>query len=251
MVFRNRNADGETIMKILWVLYDNASYIHQFPMGLAYISSILEKEGYEITMYHQDMHHYPDEHLTDYLEKNSFDVVGISIIAGYYQYRKLLKLSEAINRAKNRPSVYMLGGHGPSPEPEFFIKKTGADIIVIGEGEETVKELFATLAAKRPLAGINGIAYSDGGGVVLNPRRRLIKEIDSIPHPAWHLFPVNYYRLIRIGPHSDKTDLLMPVLSGRGCTFKCNFCYRMDTGFRPRSNEAIIEEMKILNRDYL
>ena len=40
----------------------------------------------------------------------------------------------------------------------------------------------------------------------------------------------------------------MPVLSGRGCTFECNFCYRMDTGFRPRSNEAIIEEVEILKR---
>ena len=40
----------------------------------------------------------------------------------------------------------------------------------------------------------------------------------------------------------------MPVLSGRGRTFKCNFCYRMDKGFRPRSNEAIIEEIKILKK---
>ena len=121
------------------------------------LRQLLEKEGYEITMYHQDMHHYPDEHLTDYLEKNSFDVVGISIIAGYYQYRKLLKLSEAINRAKNRPSVYMLGGHGPSPEPEFFIKKTGADIIVIGEGEETVKKIVLALI------GIIVLIFTAGG----------------------------------------------------------------------------------------
>jgi anaerobic magnesium-protoporphyrin IX monomethyl ester cyclase len=39
-------------------------------------------------------------------------------------------------------------------------------------------------------------------------------------------------------------------VSGRGCTFKCNFCYRMDPGFRPRSAEGIVEEIKLLQRDY-
>src|SRR3989338_6248369 len=42
----------------------------------------------------------------------------------------------------------------------------------------------------------------------------------------------------------------MVVLSGRGCTFKCNFCYRMDEGFRARSCESLIEEIQILKRDY-
>jgi radical SAM superfamily enzyme YgiQ (UPF0313 family) len=42
----------------------------------------------------------------------------------------------------------------------------------------------------------------------------------------------------------------MPVLSGRGCTFTCNFCYRLDEGFRPRSSEAIIEEIRLLQKDF-
>ena len=236
-------------MRILFVVYDNGSYIHQFPMGLAYIASVLLKDGYDITIYNQDMHHYPDIHLTQYLNKNTFDVVCISIIAGYYQYKRLVSISNAINESKNRP-IYILGGHGPSPEPEFFLRKTKADIVVIGEGEETIRELMDALANRKSLEGLKGIAYRQGDKVVINQRRPLINEVDSILHPAWHLFPVNYYRLIRIGPHSKKTDFLMPVLSGRGCTFECNFCYRMDTGFRPRSNEAIIEEVEILKKDY-
>ena len=109
-------------MRILLVAYDNDSYIHWFPQGLAYIAAVLLKEGYDVEIYNQDQNHYTDEHLTAYLNDNNFDVVGVSVIAGYYQYRKLLKISDAINKAKNRP-IYMLGGHGPSPEPEFFLKK--------------------------------------------------------------------------------------------------------------------------------
>jgi len=63
-------------MKILLVVYNNDSYIHFFPQGLVYIAASLKKEGYSVEIYNQDVHHYPDEHLTEYLNKNKFDVVG-------------------------------------------------------------------------------------------------------------------------------------------------------------------------------
>lgn len=235
-------------MKVLLVVYDNESYIHWFPQGLAYIASVLKNKGYYVEIYNQDVHHYPDEHLTEYLNKNRFDVIGVSVIAGYYQYRKLLKISDAINSSKHRP-FYTLGGHGPSPEPEYFIKKTKADVIVIGEGEETIVELMEAIENHTSLRTIKGIAYRDGDKTVINKRRSLIKDIDSILFPSYDLFPMEYYRLLRM-PHCSNTDFAIPMLSGRGCIFKCTFCYRMDEGFRPRSNENIIEEIKLLQRNY-
>ena len=110
-------------MKILLVIYDNDAFIQYFPQGSAYIAAALLKEGYEVEIYNQDKYHYPDEHLTKYLNKNKFDVIGVSVIGGYYQYRKLLKISKAINQSRNRP-FYIIGGHGPSPEPEYFLKRT-------------------------------------------------------------------------------------------------------------------------------
>lgn len=235
-------------MRILLVVYDNESYIHWFPQGLAYVAAVLLKEGYNVEIYNQDKNHYPEDHLTDYLNKNKFDAVGVSVIAGYYQYRKLLKISDAINKSSNRP-FYIIGGHGPSPEPEFFLKKTKADTIVIGEGEETIVELMKTLSNKGPLDGIKGIAFQNGGKVTVNERRALIKDIDSIPLPAFEIFPIDYYRLLR-PPNCVKTDFAMPVLSGRGCKFRCTFCYRMDKGFRPRNDESIIEEVDLLKKKH-
>ncbi|MDP7368136.1 MAG: cobalamin B12-binding domain-containing protein, partial [Candidatus Pacebacteria bacterium] len=124
-------------MRILLISKDTDQYTSWFPQGLAYLAAVLLKEGYDVEIYNQDVHHYPDEHLTRYLNQKDFDVVGVGAIGGYYQYRKLLKISEAINNSKNRP-FYIIGGHCPSPEPEYFIKKTQADVIVIGEGELTV-----------------------------------------------------------------------------------------------------------------
>ena len=231
------------------VVYDNDSYIHWFPQGSAYIAAVLKQAGHDVQIYSQDFHHLPDEHLTAYLDRNRFDVIGVGIIAGYYQYKKLLAISSAIANSKQRPAHFILGGHGPSPEPEFFLGKTGADIVVMGEGEATVVELFEALANRTPLDKIKGIAYRDDQKVMVNPRRELIKDIDTIPWPAYGLFPMEYYRLLRM-PHCSHSDFVMPLLSGRGCTFTCNFCYRMDKGFRPRSAEAIVEEIQYLKKEF-
>jgi radical SAM superfamily enzyme YgiQ (UPF0313 family) len=235
-------------MRILLVVYDNEMFINTFPMGLAYIASVLVKEGYDVEIYNQDKFHYQDDHLREYLDQNRFDVVGISIIAGYYQYRKLLGLSDAINRSRNRP-FYIMGGHGPSPEPEFFLKKTQADVAVIGEGEITIVELMRAIADKQPLNSVKGIAFRDGEKVIVNPRQMLIQNIDIIPLPAHDLFPIDFYRLRR-PPHATNSDFVMDMISGRGCPFKCNFCYRMDKAFRPRGNESIIEEIRFLKQKY-
>lgn len=233
-------------MKVLLIVYDNDSYIHEFPMGLAYIASALKNAGHDVVIYNQDKFYYPESHLGAYLTNNHFDVVGLGIIGGYYQYQKLLKISEAINILPNRP-LYILGGHGPVPEPEYFLKITNADVIVIGEGDITVVNLLAAFKNRLSLSSVNGIAYLDGGRLVLTKPQELVKDLDSILLPAWDLFPMDYYTLFR-RPHIKNNERTFFVLSGRGCPFRCNFCYRMDHGYRPRSPASIIEKSKFLRK---
>jgi len=235
-------------MRVLFIIKDTAQYTNWFPQGMAYLAAVLLNNGHDVEIYSQDVHHYPDEHLTKYLDKNHFDVVGVGVIGGYYQYRKLLKISEAINNSKQRP-FYIIGGHCPSPEPEYFLKKTKADAVFIGEGENTIIELLEVVSNRGSLDNIKGIAFMDGDNIKINEDRPLIENIDTIPFPAYNLFPIYYYRLIRM-PNAKKTDFILPMLSGRGCTFKCTFCYRMDEGFRKRSNEGVIEEITYLKKDY-
>lgn len=230
------------------IAYDNDSHISEFPLGLAYIASVCRNAGCDVEIYNQDVYHWTESHLTDFLNKEKFDIVGVSVIGGYYQYGKLLKISEAINQSKNRP-FYILGGHGPAPEPEYFLKKTKADIIVIGEGENTIIEIFEYLKGIRKLSTIDGISYMENKKCVITKRRELIKNIDTIAFPAWDLFPMEHYALLKF-PNIKNRERSMALLSGRGCTFRCNFCYRMDPRFRPRSAENIIEEIKILKKDY-
>jgi anaerobic magnesium-protoporphyrin IX monomethyl ester cyclase len=236
-------------MKILFIVYDNESFLTSFPLGIAYLAAVLRGQGCEVSIYSQDVYHLPESHLINHLKNNHFDLVGVGVIGGYYQYAKLLKISQAINSIPNRRFTYVIGGHGPSPEPDFFLRKTGADIVVMGEGEVVMSNLVQALESGGNLAAIHGIAYREGDKVTINPREKLIKDVDSIPWPAWDLFPMDYYAMMR-APGIGQTERCQMVFTGRGCPFNCNFCYRMDPGFRPRSSENIIEELRILNRNH-
>jgi len=136
-------------MKILFVVYDNGSYDHNFPMGLGALAAILKRDGHEITLWSQDMHHWPDDYLREYLNKNKFDMAIVSLIAGYYQYKRMLRLAKAINSSKQRP-LFIVGGYGPTPEPEFWLRKLECDIIGLGEGEITISELAKAVDNKEP-----------------------------------------------------------------------------------------------------
>lgn len=217
-------------MKVLLIVYDNGSYIHNFPLGTAYIANYIQEKGVAVEIYNQDVFHWDESHLTKHLDENEYDVVGVGFIAGYYQYRKLQKIAEAVNRSKNRNRFkFVLGGHGPSPEPEFFLQKLSADHVVVGEGEVSFWSL------------LNG----NNEKVI---RSEQIKDINDL-RPNWSLFPMENYVLVREYGFK-RTARVMSMISGRGCPFRCNFCYRMDNGFRPRSNESIIDEIKYLQKTY-
>ena len=208
--------------RVLFIIYDNGSYDNQFPMGVGALSAVLKPQGHEIKIWNQDIHHYPDSSLTDYLDKNKFDVVIISLIAGYYQYKKMKGLSKAINRSKQRP-FYMMGGYGPTPEPEFFLKKSGCDVVCMGEGETTIVKLIDAIENKTPLKEVPGIAWLENGKLQTTPRAPLIHDLDSLPWYPYELFDMNHYRMQRL-PKNKPMDFCFPMMSARGCSFKCTFC---------------------------
>ncbi|MBI29371.1 MAG: B12-binding domain-containing radical SAM protein [Pelagibacteraceae bacterium] len=234
-------------LKVVFIAYDNGHFDNEFPMGIGAIAAVLKKHGHHITIWNQDLHHYPDSSLTEYLDKNKFDVAIMSLIAGYYQYQKMKSLSKALNRSKNRP-FYVMGGYGPTPEPEFFLKKSGCDAVGLGEGETTVAKLMEAVENKTSLRNVPGIAWLENGKLQQTPRAPLV-HLDSLDWAPYELFDMKTYRMYRMEKGSP-TDFCMPMMSARGCSFKCTFCYRMDAGYRSRSAENLLDECEMLYKDY-
>ena len=234
--------------KVLFVVYDNGSYDHVFPMGVGALSAVVKRDGHDFEIWNQDMHHWPDDHLRTYLDENKFDVIIFSLIAGYYQYQKMKSLAKAINNSKNRP-FFLMGGYGPTPEPEFFIKKSGCDAIGMGEGEVTIPKLLEALEYNKSLETVPGLAWMENGKLKKTPRAPLIHDLDSLPMIPYEKFPMNYYRMLRM-PKVDATDFCFPLMSARGCSFKCTFCYRMDPGYRMRTPVKLLDEIEFLYKEY-
>lgn len=163
-------------MKVLIIIYDNESHISYFPMGSAYVASAIREAGHEVKFYNQDIYHWPEAHLVDYVNANKFDAVGIGACGGYYQHRKVLALCKALIEVEpaNRPKIW-LGGHLVSPEPDYFLRNTNADAICIGESDITIVELLDALYGNRSYDSVNGIAYRNKEGeTIITSNRELI-----------------------------------------------------------------------------
>jgi radical SAM superfamily enzyme YgiQ (UPF0313 family) len=127
------------------------------------------------------------------------------------------------------------------------------EVAVIGEGEETVAELLPLLlegAERVPdLDHVQGVAYLDGDQVVRTPSRPHIEDVDSLPFPARDLIDVERYRQAWRDRHGFFS---LSLIASRGCPFNCAWCQKSVFGrsFRPRSPEAVAEEMQLIKEQY-
>jgi len=233
-------------MKFCFIIHPNKQKTNVFPLGPAYLGAVLREKGHEVKMYCMDVFHYTPQELKTYLEKENFDAIGMGFMAARLDF--VMECVEAINSLDKKP-LFILGGPGPTPIPEYCLKKLQADIAVLGEGELILPDLLDAVKEGKHLSEVKGIAYREGDNVTINERREPVKNLDDLPLPAWDLFPIEKYVDYPL-TGSLPTDRVMAIISSRGCPYRCNFCYRLEKSIRLRSIDKIIEEMKILHERY-
>lgn len=235
--------------KVLFIIHDVYQEDNAFPLGISYLAAVLKKEGVDVKICCQDIFHYSNEELAKlFLENQNYDLIGIGFLAARFK-ETIVDLCATVNKFKKNAWL-VLGANGPTPIPEYVLEKTKADIIVMGEAEETITELLRYKLENRDLSQIKGIAYRNNGNTVINERRELIRDLDSIPFPEWSLFPMERYTTCLRLYHTSKDDKTLGISTSRGCINRCNFCYRMEKGIRFRSIENVIKEIKILKERY-
>jgi radical SAM superfamily enzyme YgiQ (UPF0313 family) len=234
--------------RVLLVVHDVYQDDNEFPLGVAYLASVLRRAGIDVRIYCQDVFHYSNHHLAELLQGSDFDLIGLGFLAARYG-RTVEPLCEVINKCK-KEAWLVLGGHGPSPIPEYVLNKTQADVVAIGESEDTIVDLVRCKANREGLADVEGIAYRQDGEVAVNARRRPIMDLDTIPFPAWELLPTETYASCCLYPGQEKAERSLAMIATRGCLGRCSFCYRMEKGIRLRSIENVVEEMKCLSSKY-
>ena len=205
------------------------------PLGLAYIAGALEAAGERVAVV-DAVASAPDNvrrYHKGYLIGLSFDEIAARIPSGVefigisvlftHEWPAAVCLIDTIKR--RHPDVpIILGGEHVSSMSEFCLLTSAADVLVLGEGEETVIELIHALRDKEPLDDIEGIAYRSGDDVVVNPRRQRTTDIDAIAYPAWHLFALDTYHEHRWMGGLYSSTKSVPILATRGCPYQCTYC---------------------------
>lgn len=230
------------------------------PLGLGYIASVLMEAGHDVEVLDINAYRWMPEEVEEKIKKANYNVAGIGAIITVYKYVKWM--TEILKKYHPSKKVIVGGSVGTSI-PQIILEKTKADIVCIGEGEITAVELVDALQNNRDLTSIDGIWFKgEDGKIYRNKNRPPIKDLDIIPLPTWDLFPMEIYLKNPVGApnrnkwidgSSDVEGILSMNLSAtRGCPYKCIYCYHdfMGSGYRHRSPENIINEMKVLYDKY-
>jgi len=185
------------------------------------------------------------------LEKKvkSIDLVGITTVTN--TIKASWELCERVKES-NPYVTTVLGGPHATALPQESLYQPAVDVVVRGEGEETIVELCDKQEKGGSLEDVDGISYKKNGRIHHNRNRKLIKNLENLPFPAYHLFPMEKYT----GPHATflkrRWRGCAVVLTSRGCPYNCVFCCKETFGrqFRYRSPENVVEEIRFLIDNY-
>lgn len=211
-------------------------------LGLAYIAAVLEDNGHIVQIIDCTAERVSVEDIKEYLVNKGFMPDYVGITATTQIFPNAIKIASVCKKLFN--CMIVMGGVHPTVNTDEVLEYDFVDFIVRDEGEETMKEL---LSGKDPFE-IEGLSFKCMGNTYHNPLRPLIKDVNSIPLPAYHLLPIDKYRPA-VGNY--KRLPAMSMFATRGCPGRCTFCHRTFRGcVRLRSAENIIQEVKLLQKDY-
>ena len=184
------------------------------PLGIMYIAGYLKKfSNHTVDIYDGQLH----TNLPEVLQKNNYDIVGISIVT-FTLIDSLRTIKEI--KTYSPKSIIVVGGTHPTIYPKEMLK-LGADIVVQGEGEHTFLEVLNNIDKEQK---------------IFTPRK-FEEDLDVFPFP-YRTEEEKYYSVFSRGNATT-------IITSRGCSFGCSFCFRAAMGrkTRYRSPINVVEEI--------
>ena len=205
------------------------------PLSLLYIAKPLLMSGYKVQLV--------DSRIEDYklMNYNNILYAGISSMSGNQVYHGL-EIAKFI-RKKNPEAKLIWGGPHPSSIPGNVISSPYADIVVRGEGEETLLKLSERLERKKSYDDIPGLTFKRNGEIFATPNRNPI-DLNQIGNLPYHLLKMDQYPNI-----IDKFE----YISSKGCPHPCTFCSdaaNYGRSWRAKSADIVISELEYIINTY-
>ena len=219
------------------------------PLGLLQLAgSLLTLDDSEVRVL--DMEADPQKTIDEVVrEAASFDpdIVGLTIHATAAH----TTAAEIARKVKDeRPDTLLVaGGHHATFVP-YDLLRNGFDVVVLGEGDQTIVDLAKALRDGRRFEEIPGIIFNrkeDGKSNILQTApRTLIPDLDTLALPALHLVKKDPYIIRTFGKGN-----VACLETSRGCPYACDFCSVTPTWghkWRNKSNKRILMELELARR---
>jgi radical SAM superfamily enzyme YgiQ (UPF0313 family) len=218
------------------------------PLGTLYAASRLRRDGHEVALSDSMLARGTAEFQRD-LER--FRPELVAIYEDDFNYLTKMCLTnmrkaafEKARLAKAAGARVVVHGSDATDRIEDYLREP-IDAAIVGEGEETLSELAR--AGGGELGRIPGLAFLDRGRLVRTQSRRLLRDLDSLPLPAWDLVDVERYRSAWLERHDFFS---VNMVTTRGCPYHCNWCAKPIYGqrYESRSPASVAEELRFVRR---
>ena len=260
------------IKKILLIVppclsFKNPRQVDSYPpIGLGYLASVVENMGMEIKILDCVVNGWEndeevdnkmirvglsDKDILSRISDYNPDMVGLACSFSN-QHRIFHHLFSLIK--KDNPNRITVGGgaHATICSEEVLSDKF-CDFVLLGEAEESFKDLILALNNYSDLTSIDGLGWKINHKLVINKKNKWIENLDSVSFPAYHIMGLDKYFLARRAHGLRHRDRFCPVITSRGCPARCTFCNAKavwGNKYRMRSVENVIEEMRLLSNNY-
>jgi len=220
---------------------------HVPPLGLLWLSSVLEADGFETSVIDGDHMGYDFKKLLVRVREEEAQIVGIT--ATSHSRHQAMQTARLIKHELPATTIVVGGPHFSLTAEDTLRHVSEIDVVVRGEGEYTMLDLVHTLQRKLDMGKVLGISFRQQGNIVHNPPRPFIKDLDSLPFPNRKKLPLLEY------------DMKLPVLgipaitmmATRGCPMRCAFCASpaiWGRSYRVRSAGNVCDEIEYILGEY-
>lgn len=172
----------------------------------------------------------------------------------------LFATEKIIKEIKNsRPEIKVCLFENIQTTNSFSLKKIvnylfnkGCDLTIFGEPERRIDNIITNLVEEKSLDNIPGIAYLNSGKININENDNFDEDLDNLPFPLWEKFNMSgYWKIGFAHAPIKKNKKFLPILSSRGCPYRCKFCVSptLNPKWRKRSAKNVVDEMQYLHEN--
>ncbi len=249
---------GKTQLKVLFIeppkdiWFVMGEYLPP-PYGIIQLAAYLEKHVNDVQLEVLDCNceKVDWKNMEQRIAASKPDVVACASLATCNTYA-VAKTLETAKRVIPNVLTVTGGQHFSATAQESLQQFPEMDVIVRGEGEQTLAELIKSYQAKTDFSDILGISYKSQNAIVHNSTRPLIENLEDLPFPGYHLVKQNMHKY-HFTVMGGKNNPYALIEGARGCNHQCTFCTQWrhwQACWRVKSAKRIADEMAYCNHEF-